>query len=402
MASIKVIFKASPSGGLEGVLYYRIIHQRMMRQIHTECRVFKAEWDIGSGKVVLKGSYSRINYLKTIQNTLDDGIIRLTRIVDDLAKSGVNYSAEDIVNRYQAVSSITGFISFSRQYLEELRRLGKLNRVEHYTTSLNSLLRFNGSEEIPWNEFTDNFIQAFEQHLRRQGLVANSTSFYMRNLRAIYNQAVERELTPQANPFKHVYTGIAKTAKRSVPLSAIKALKRIDLSDKPLLALARDLFLFSFYTRGMAIIDVAFLRKDSIKNCILTYCRRKTGQRLRIRWEPQMREIASRYASRDSDFLFPLIDSKKPNYMRQYLSAYSRLNRHLRKLGSMLELTEPLTFHCSRHSWASIARDNNVPLSIICEGMGHDSEKTTRIYLASLDSSAVDEANSALIELLEG
>lgn len=114
-----------------------------------------------------------------------------------------------------------------------------------------------------------------------------------------------------------------------------------------------------------------------------------------------MQEIASRYAENDSDFLFPLIDSKKPNYLRQYLSAYSRLNRHLRKLGSMLGLTEPLTFHCSRHSWASIARENNVPLSIICEGMGHDSEKTTRIYLASLDSSAVDEANSALIELLE-
>lgn len=223
----------------------------------------------------------------------------------------------------------------------------------------------------------------------------------MRNLRAIYNQAVERELTPQTNPFKHVYTGIAKTAKRSVPLSAIKALKRIDLSDNSVLELARDLFLFSFYTRGMAIIDVALLRKDSIKNGILTYCRCKTGQRLRIRWEPQMQEIVSRYERHESEFLFPVVDSRKPDYRRQYLSAYSRLNRHLRKIGLMLGLTEPLTFHCSRHSWASIARENNVPLSIICEGMGHDSEKTTRIYLASLESSAVDEANSALIELLE-
>lgn len=401
MASIKVIFRASPSEGHEGVLYYRIIHQRRIRQIHTECKVLKAEWDVESDKVALRGSPKRINYLMSIQRAIDDGVSRLMRIADELAKSGQTYSVDDIVSRYLAASSIPGFVSFSRQYIGELRLFGRLNRVGHYTTSLNSLLRFNGSGEIPWNEFTDNFIQAFEQYLRRRGLAANSTSFYMRNLRAIYNQAVERELTLQTNPFKHVYTGIAKTAKRSVPLSAIKALKRLNLSNDSMLELARDLFLFSFFTRGMAIIDVAFLRKDNIKNGILTYCRRKTGQRLRIRWEPQMQDIVSRYADNESEYLFPLIDSRKPDCRRQYLNAYNRLNRHLQKLGAMLGLSEPLTFHRSRHSWASIARENNVPLSVICEGMGHDSEKTTRIYLASLESSAVDEANSALIELLE-
>lgn len=178
-------------------------------------------------------------------------------------------------------------------------------------------------------------------------------------------------------------------------------MKSLDLSHDSLSALARDLFMFSFYTRGMAIIDVAFLRKSDIKDGTLTYRRQKTGQRLIIRWESQMQDIVNRHSARDSDFMFPLIDSRKPDYRKQYLNAYTKLNRRLKSIGKQLGLPNPLTFHRSRHSWASIARENNVPLSVICEGMGHDSEKTTRIYLASLDSSVVDKANRDIIGLLD-
>lgn len=114
-----------------------------------------------------------------------------------------------------------------------------------------------------------------------------------------------------------------------------------------------------------------------------------------------MQEIVNIHNDKDSDFLFPLIDSRKPDYRSQYLGAYCMLIRRLKSIGRRLGLSNPLTFHRSRHSWASIARENNVPLSVICEGMGHDSEKTTRIYLASLDSSVVDKANSDIMKLLE-
>lgn len=58
----------------------------------------------------------------------------------------------------------------------------------------------------------------------------------------------------------------------------------------------------------------------------------------------------------------------------------------------------PLTMHCARHCWASIAKSKNIPLSVISEGMGHDSEETTRIYLASLDTNVVDKANSLILK----
>lgn len=63
-------------------------------------------------------------------------------------------------------------------------------------------------------------------------------------------------------------------------------------------------------------------------------------------------------------------------------------------------MSAPLTLYVARHAWASIARSKNVPISVISEGMGHDSESTTRIYLASLDTVAVDKANRMIIKSL--
>ncbi len=401
MATTKVILRLTSHGSNEGTLFYRIIHKRKTRQIHTGYRLNSDEWDIASGKIINTGNKEREDYLKAVQSKLDNGIMRINRIVASLEKNFADFIVDDIINAYHSPDAVVGFISFARKHISDLRQMGKIRLSEHYTTALNSLVRFHGDEELLFDEFDCNLMGRYENYLKELGHCPNTTSYYMRNLRAIYNRAVEQDFTPQHNPFKHVYTGVAKTIKRAVTLTTLKALRALDLRDDPMADLARNLFLFSFYTRGMTIVDMAYLRKSNLKNGILSYRRQKTGQYLTIRWEPQMQEIAALYANSDNDFMFPLIDSAKPDYRKQYLRAYDRLIKRLKKLGVMLGLTEPLTFHRSRHGWASIARDNNVPLSVICEGMGHDSEKTTRIYLASLDTSVVDNANSNILSLLD-
>lgn len=401
MASIKVIFRQSPRKSGEGTLYYRVIHKRKMRQLHIGCRVMSDEWSGEDGKLILLGTESRRTYLHDMQQRLDEGVARLSQIIKALDGSKEDYDVGDVVDRFFDNSTVVGFVSFARSRIAELRLMGKVRISEHYATAVNSFCRFNGEGDIAFDDFNGALVARYEQSLKGRGLCPNSTSYYMRNLRALYNQAVEQGLTEQRNPFRHVYTGIAKTVKRAVKIDAIKALRRLDLSNDPLSELTRDLFLFSFYTRGMAIIDVAFLQKSNLKNGILAYRRQKTGQQLTIKWEPQMQEIVCRHVKDDSVFMFPLIDARKPDCRKQYLNVYGKINRKLKKLGKMIGLTEPLTFHRSRHGWASIARENNVPLSVICEGMGHDSERTTRIYLASLDASVVDKANSDIMRLLD-
>lgn len=228
----------------------------------------------------------------------------------------------------------------------------------------------------------------------------NTVSFYNRILRAVYNRAVEKGMTTQRYPFKHVYTGIDKTIKRAVSIKVIRQIKELDLSASPSLDFARDMFLFSFYTRGMSFVDMSYLKKTDLQNGILTYRRRKTGQLLFIRWKKSMQDIIDKYSANGNTYLLPIIKDEE-NGRLQYRNTLHLVNNKLKEISNRIGLQPKLTMYVSRHSWASIARSQNIPLSVISEGMGHDSEATTRIYLASLDNSIIDKANDLILKKLE-
>ena len=109
---------------------------------------------------------------------------------------------------------------------------------------------------------TSETMEGYEAWHRKRGVAPNTISFYTRILRAVYNRAVEDDIIENRNPFRHVYTGVDKTVKRALPLALIKKIKVLDLSLIPTLDYARDMFLMSFYLRGMSFIDMAFLRRQ--------------------------------------------------------------------------------------------------------------------------------------------
>jgi integrase len=114
-----------------------------------------------------------------------------------------------------------------------------------------------------------------------------------------------------------------------------------------------------------------------------------------------MQEIIERHpVVEGSIYLLPVIQPGTDE-RRQYKNASARINKHLRKIGEMVGLSTPLTMYVSRHSWASAAKEKKIPLSVISEGLGHDSELTTRIYLASLDTAEIDRANSLILRALQ-
>jgi integrase len=282
-----------------------------------------------------------------------------------------------------------------------LKSLNKMRTSETYAATLRSFKRFRAGRDLVLEEIDSDLVTAYEAYLMRSGVSPNSSSFYMRNLRAVYNRAVEKGLIAQRYPFKHVYTGVDKTIKRAISLRSIKQIKAADLSKHPTLAFARDMFLFSFYTRGMSFVDMAYLRKKDLNGGVLTYRRRKTGQQLFVKWERCMQEIVERYAISQSSYLLPIIKPHgEVDERKQYIYTAHNINRSLKFLGTLLDLPVPLTMYVSRHSWASIAKCKNIPISVISEGLGHDSESTTRIYLASLDTVAIDRANSLILDSL--
>lgn len=402
MASVKVKFRPSTIGGKEGTIYYQVIHNRVVRQIYTDYKLFASEWDCYSEAVILHhvaNEQERNNYLHSISSRIRWDKDRLNNIIQALSQSGT-FETDDIVVRFQDNRQEQSFNDYIHLQIARLKRLGKIRTSETYTAAFRSFNGFMNDKEVLFNQISADLIAEYEAYLKGRGNSPNTISFYMRVLKAVYNRAVEDGLTGQRHPFKSVYTGVEKTLKRAISLNDLKRIKGLDLSLKPNLDFARDMFLFCFYTRGMSFIDMAYLRKKDLQNGILSYRRRKTEQQLFIKWEKCMQDILDKYPVNETEYLLPIITERNEDYRKQYANALHRVNHLLKKIGKLLDLPIPLTMYVGRHSWASIAKSRNVPISVISEGMGHDSENTTQIYLASLDTTVVDKANKKILDLL--
>ena len=401
MASVKVKFRPSSVNGKEGSIYYQVIHNRVVRQIGTDYRIFESEWNDKISAVIVPSwtGIDQKNYLQSVINSIEWDIKRLKTIIALYERGNKSYTSDDIILKFNRQADEQSLFSFMKGVIEQLKRLNRIRTSETYTVTLASFMKFRDGQDILLCEIDGDVMMLYEAWLKANGNCPNTISFYMRILRAVYNRAVEKGVTEQKFPFKHVYTGIDKTVKRAVPLKTVKRIKELDLKTKPHLDYARDMFLFSFYTRGMSFVDMAYLKKSDLKNGILTYRRRKTGQQLTVKWEKCMEEIVAKYESHSAtQYLLPIITVLHTDERVQYKNALCRVNIALKEIARLVGLVLPLSMYCARHAWASIAKSKNIPLAVISEGMGHDSEETTRIYLASLDTSVVDKANSLILK----
>ena len=400
MTSIKLKFRPSSVDGKEGSIYYQIIHNRKIRQLHTDYRILPEEWDETEENIIIRGYNSdRVNLLTNIREHINWDISRMKRALSQIEAKQDSYTVEDMIELFSKQTVERSFFDFMNSVIMQLRQLRKVRTSETYFSTLRSFMTFLRGQDIPIDGITSDLMLQYESWLKHKGVCMNSISFYMRILRAVYNRAVDKGMVEQTSPFRHVYTGIDKTIKRAIPIKSIKSLKNMDLTMRHSSDFARDMFMFSFYTRGMSFIDMAYLKKKDLSHGILTYRRRKTGQLLSIKWEKCMAEIVNKYNDDTSEYLLPII-KRQGDERRQYINSLHLVNYRLKLLSEEIGLNRPLTMYVARHSWASAARSKNIPISVISEGMGHDNEATTQIYLASLETSVVDKANKKIIGLL--
>ena len=401
MVSIKLKFRASLKAGKEGSLYYQVIYNRMVRQISTPHKIFPEEWNPDIEDLIIKPPSPRLNYLESINRTIRCDMERIHRIVRGWVDDGKSFTIDEIVEAYHEQTSGNTLFAYMERMIAMYWKQGQYRTSETYSTTLNSFKRFRADVDVGLEDIDSGLMETYESYLKQNDLSPNTISFYLKHLRAVYNRAVDDELIMDRKPFKRVSTAIEKTPKRAISLRNIKRLKALDCSHNPSRKFARDMFLFSFYTRGMSFVDIAYLQKKNLKGDVLFYRRKKTNQQLMIHWEGCMQEILKSYgADTSSPYLFSIIKEPSNNPRKQYQNALFLINRHLKEIGKGLGLHQPLTMYCARHSWASIARDEGIPLSVISEGMGHDSEKTTQIYLASLKTEVIDKANRKILKLL--
>lgn len=286
-------------------------------------------------------------------------------------------------------------------FSEEIERLSPMRGAKtlaNYQTAMRSLMLFAGTE-VALADMNNEFICSYEHWLKHQGISPNTISCYMRSLRTLWRSATSRLELEADNPFKNVFTGNAKTRKRSITIDDIRKLRQLVLPPDSFEALSRDVFLFSFYALGMPFVDVAHLCWSHIADNVIFYYRRKTCQPVKVHLEPCMIDIVNRYGCCSRDLIFPFISHPgESSEEQEYQLALNKYNRALKRIGRKAGIGCVLTSYVVRHTWASVAFSSNVELPVISRALGHTNTDTTLIYIREIDDNRLDEANRMLLE----
>lgn len=397
MAFVKVKFRGPAVGGAEGSIYYRIAVNGSTCRLETEYHVFECEWDSARSMVAVGLDAKRQPHLQSVRQNIRRDLERINRIVQKLAAGQVDFAAADVAEEFRRFEREYSLFAFVDTLIIKLKQAGKTRTAETYAATLSSFKAFRQGRDLALDRLTPEIMEEFQAWHKCKGNTPNTISFYNRVLRAVYNRAVDDDVIDNGHPFRRVYTGIDKTVKRALPLATIKQIRDLDLAGAPSADFARNMFLLSFYLRGMSFIDMAYLKKTDLRGGSIVYCRRKTGRRLAIAWTPQMQAILNKYPANPGPYLLPIITDAGGCERRACKNAGQKINHNLKIIAKTLGLNIPLTMYVARHSWASAAQAKGIPLAVISEGMGHENQTTTQIYLASLDTSAIDRANALIL-----
>lgn len=381
-------------------MYFQVIHRRTVRMIHTGFHIRQDEWNDTTSSIRIAGTPERQDSLRLTASKIKWYTNQLTAIITAMETKRVEYGAEDIVSAYKQLPTCPTWFGFILDMADRKAKVGRPGTAKTYRDALSSFARFRQGTDIALDELNAEMMTLYEAWMKSRGLKRNSSSCYLRTLRTLYRKAVEMGLTADKGIFRHVFTGFAKTSKRAIPLEAIRTIRLLRLPEGSPLTFARDMFILSIYLQGISFVDLAYLRKSDIRNGVLQYDRKKTRQSLSIGWEPSMQAIVETYAhlTTESPYLLPIITHADGTERRQYEKAEHNINRNLKKIGRIAGLRIPLTTYVARHTWATTMRDMGYDLSIVSTGLGHDNLKTTQIYLSSIDTTVVMEANKKMID----
>lgn len=383
-------------------LVFQVIRSRRKKLLYTGFRLKEEAFNEAEEKIVdgtdatlTATDITKMNReLRKMKNMIHTRIRQLERTTEP-------FTVEDVLAQFTRANVRQQFyiLRYIDTQIERKKKLKKEGTAAAYKSTRSSLAKFLDGSDIRMPEIDLRFIRRYEDFLYNNGVAENTVSYYLRNLRALYNQAVVDGYHPHGEyPFVKAQTRPAKTVKRALSREDLQTLANLKLEDAPELKFARDLYLFSFYAQGMAFVDIVLLKKSDIYNGVLTYSRHKSKQFIRIAVTPQMQELMDKYET-EGKYVFPIIRDNSSSEYTQYRLALGRINRHLKRIAAMIDVKIPLTTYTARHTWATLARDCGAPVSVISAGLGHTSEEMTRIYLKEFDVSQLDKVNSIVTKL---
>lgn len=379
----------------------RLTHNRNTTAIALGYSVPESDWDEKKRKI--KSSSKIVSSVTRLNNLLEKKKSEALDIITKLEEEGKlsMLSVTDLRNYIAGQTEIRPtFFAFTEGLIDQMMKARKVGNARVYQNVLGAFKTYRKGKDLRFEEITYRFLKDYEAHFLGQGFHVNGLSFNMRTLRSVFNKAVKEGVVDQSHyPFQQYKIQKEATAKRAIDHDALKRIVQLELEPEHPCFHARNFFLASFMMYGMSFVDMAFLKIKDIIEDRIRYRRQKTGRLYDLKLTNSLKEIFAFYVEgKPADgFIFPFI--KRTQLADQYRDMYQArkmYNDALKKLAELCEIEEHVTSYVSRHSFATHAMMNEVPLNVISAMLGHSSLATTEIYLKSLPTEVLDEYQAKL------
>jgi integrase len=392
-------------------LKVRISTKKTKSYIGLGIKLTPEQWNEEEGKVVDHKDEKTLNLF--IENKI--ALAKSVLVKLDLQGVTDNYSANelrDIIENNGVIKEETTQGNFLVYYLARMEKMDKRKTRLSNDTTIKKMMQYDPLlADKTFEDIDVQYIEELDAFWENQGLAVNSRAVYFRNIRAVFNRAIDDELTKNY-PFRKFSIKKTPTKKRNLSLEELRLLKDYPIQNE-FQEKYRDLFMLMFYMRGINAVDIFALKKSNIRAGRINYIRSKTGKAYSVKIEPEMQVILNRY--KGVDYLLDVCDgaTNRQEYEVKYEGFLQRMDRGLKKIGpyerkglggkkTIKPILPGLSQYWCRHTTATLMSDMGVSNDFIACSLGHENgNKTTNIYI-EYNQKEVDKANRDLIDYVNG
>ncbi len=411
-------------------LILRLTHNRKTTSIKTGIHLKKEDWD--EDNLVVRKSYKGTTNVTRLNNEIQkkkaEALDNILKLDEKSRQQPLTVTA--VKQHIDPTFASRSFYDYGENLIAELIKTERIGTARCYRGVINVLKTFNKGKPIEKNmggnaktanklkfaakfkninyrdlnfdEINYDFLTKFENYHLASGNELNGLSVYIRTIRSIYNKAIKSgDADKSLYPFSDYKIKNEPTKKRALESSFLTRIIALNLPQDHPCFNARNYFVASYMMYGMNFADMAYLQKTDIANGRIHYRRRKTSKLYDIKVAPSLKGIISHYIHQNpkSKYVFPIIKrSDAVSQERDIQIARKSFNRNLKEVAKMCGIEQNLTSYVSRHSFATQAMMNNIPVTAISAMLGHSSLKTTEIYLKSFPSDVLDDYNALILK----
>jgi site-specific recombinase XerD len=403
--SVKVILYSSKTlKNGEHPVMLRVIKNRKSKYLSTGFSCSKELWDEKSN--LPKKKHPLFIEVKMM---IAQKVKEAEKLVLELESDSKDLSASEITKKLKKPKSNSYLVlEYFDIVSDRLIASGEIKNARVYSDTKRNISLYTKGVDFSFSDVDYEFLKKFEEFLKAKKQAGNSIYLYLRTFRALFNKAINENVCNEKyypfNKFSLSKYNKIKTQKRAITQIELDRIINLDFSNDTNLIDARNIFLFSYYCRGINFIDISLLKWENINNGRLTYVRQKTKELFSMTLLKPAMEIIESYRSftfknKDS-YIFPIFNDSHntPNAIFNRREKMNKMiNQNLKKIATLASINQNLTIYVARHTFANIMKNKGTPNNLISEMMGHDSEATTKIYLENFGDSVLDAENEKLL-----